>query len=56
MNGWLIAIVVIGVLNIGINLAKHGQNKSDEKYSFYGAAIGFLIQLFLIYKAIETGL
>jgi len=56
MNGWLITLIILGVLNIGINLAKHGESKSDEKYNFFTATIAFLIQLFLIYKAIEVGL
>jgi len=54
MNGWFLAIIIIGVLNLGINLAKHGEKK-NEKYNFITSLLGMAIQLTLIYMAIKTG-
>lgn len=54
MNGWFIAIVVLQVLNIGIHLAKHGEN-TNSKFNFYSVLVVSLISLFLIYMAIQTG-
>ncbi|WP_186321332.1 hypothetical protein [Bacillus sp. FJAT-22090] len=54
MNGWFLAIVILGVLNVGVNLAKHGQPKEDN-YSFWSALFGVLITIGLAYMAIKIG-
>lgn len=55
LNGWLLTLIIIGVLNIGVSMAKHGEKK-EGKHSFTGSLLGFGIQLTLIYMAIKTGL
>lgn len=55
MNLYFITIFVMCVLNIGIALAKHGEPRKD-KYNFFITLIGSLLDLWLIVKAIHTGL
>jgi uncharacterized membrane protein len=54
MNGWFITLLILAALGVGTHLAKHGERK-NERYNFWGMLIGSVIQIFLIYKAIETG-
>lgn len=54
MNGWFLALIILNVLNIGINMAKHGESK-NEKFNFWSALIGAAISTFLVYMAIQTG-
>lgn len=54
MNGWFLVIIIIDALNIGMNLAKHGEDK-DAKYNFFASLIGCAINLTLIIMAIKVG-
>lgn len=36
MNIYFLILLIIGVLGLGINLAKHGERKND-KYNFWAA-------------------
>lgn len=54
MNGWFLTLIIIDVLSIGIHLAKHGEPR-DNNYNFFGALIGTLINLGIIYMAIKVG-
>lgn len=55
MNGWFLTLILMGVLNIGIVMAKHGESKENEKYNFFITLFGVLVQIGLIYMAIQTG-
>lgn len=54
MNYWFLALIILFVLSIGIHLAKHGE-KRNEKYNFWSALMGSIIQLVLVYFAIKVG-
>lgn len=54
MNGWFLAVIIMGVLSVGINLANHGKPR-EGNYSFWAALFGMLIQTGLVYMAIKTG-
>lgn len=54
MNGWFIALLILNVLGLGINMAKHGEPKK-EKYSFWSALIGSGLVIWLAYMAVVTG-
>ena len=55
MNGWFLAIIIIGVLSVGINLANHGKPR-EGNYNFWGSLFGMLLQTWLVYMAIKSGL
>lgn len=55
MNGWLIVLIILNVLGLGINLARHGETRKD-KYSFWSALIGSGLVIWLAYMAVVTGL
>lgn len=55
MNGWFLAVIILGVLGVGMNLAKDGQPR-EGNYNFWVALIGTLIQIGLVYMAIKAGL
>ena len=55
MNGWFLSLIIIAVLNIGINLAKHGEKRNDD-YNVVTSIIGATIQLVLTYMAIKVGI
>lgn len=55
MNGWFLTLILMGVLNIGIVMAKHDEPKENEKYNFFTTFFSVLLQLGLIYMAIKTG-
>lgn len=47
--GWpQITLLAILALNLGINLARHGERK-NEKYNFFIALFGIGLDLFLLY-------
>lgn len=48
MGIWQISYIVIMVLSLGINLAKHGEPR-DGKYSFWSALIAMGIQIGILY-------
>lgn len=48
MNGWFLTLIIMDVLNIGMHLAKHGEPR-ENNYNFFGALIGTLINLGIIY-------
>ena len=54
MNVWFFPHIIMDVLSIGIHLAKHGEPR-DNNYNFFGALIGTLINLGIIYMAIKVG-
>lgn len=54
MNGWFIALLVIYVLNLGVELGKHGKPR-EGKHNFWLGVVGSLIGVFLVYMAIKTG-
>lgn len=54
MNGWFLAMITIYILNIGISLAKHGEEKKGE-YNFFSQLLGAVIGIFIIYMAVKTG-
>lgn len=54
MNGWFLALIIIGVLNIGIHIAKQGEKKVSE-YNFLTALFGLAIEIIIVYMAIVTG-
>lgn len=43
-----ILIIVLFSINLGINIAKHGEEK-EEKYNFWLALIDILIECFILY-------
>lgn len=54
MNGWFLAIIILFVLNLGINLTRHGEKKK-ENYNLWVAVIGGGVRILLTYIAIVTG-
>ena len=54
MNWYFIAILALEVFGMGINLAKHGEDK-DGKYNFWLSLSSTVINLFLIIMAIKKG-
>ena len=55
MNVYFIILCVLMILNIGVALAKDGEFKEREKYSFVVTLIASVFQFVMIYMAIETG-
>lgn len=43
-----ILIIILFAINLGINIAKHGEDK-EEKYNFWLALISTLIECFILY-------
>lgn len=43
-----IIVLVIGILRMGFALAKHGEKKEEEKYSFFTTAIAFAINIAIL--------
>lgn len=43
-----ILIIILFAINLGINIAKHGEDK-EEKYNFWSTLIGTLIECFILY-------
>lgn len=54
MNIYFIVMVAIYLLKLGIELGKHGQEKTGE-YNFWTGLIGTAIGITLVYLAIKTG-
>lgn len=54
MNIWFIIIVALYVFGLGVNMAKHGEERETE-YNFWSALISGAIELILIYLAIKQG-
>ena len=55
MNGWFIAILFLCMLELGVNMAKHGERREGH-HNFGSTLIGQAILISLIYMAIKTGL
>lgn len=55
MNGWFLTYIILGVLGLGIHLAKHGQSRRDEKYNFWAMLFSFFISVAIVFMAIVTG-
>lgn len=53
-NGWFLTMFVLNMINIGISLGKHGEEKLTE-YNFIETLICSVINLFIIYMAIKKG-
>lgn len=53
-NGYFIAILIIDVLNLGIELARHGEIEEKE-HNFFITLFSQVISLFIIYMAIKKG-
>lgn len=54
MNIYFIILCIMTTLAIGINLAKHGEDKEGE-YNFWSSLIAGVIEIILIYLAIKQG-
>lgn len=54
MNIYFIILTSIYLLNIGISLGKHGEEKVT-KYNFFTTFIGSAIGFTLLYFAVKTG-
>lgn len=54
MNIYFIILICIYILNLGIELAKHGEEKTGE-HNFFNALIGSAIGIILLYFAVKTG-
>ena len=54
MNYYFIGLLMLYVMNLGINLTRNGEPREDE-YSFFTSLISCLIVLGLTYLAIQTG-
>lgn len=54
MNGYLIALIVLGSMGLGIHAVKHGEDRED-KYNFWISLLSLLIQFWLIYMAWPGG-
>ena len=54
MNIYFIILIIIHILNIGIELGKNGEEKIS-KYSFPKALLGSGIGITLLYFAVKTG-
>lgn len=46
-NGIMLALMI---MSLTVNLVKHGEYKTDERYNFFTALIGVAIEIFLLYK------
>lgn len=55
MNGWFITYIVLFAMSLGINLVKHGEPREDE-HNFWVSLIAGLINMFIVYMAIKTGI
>ena len=42
-------VIVIYLLDLGINLAKHGERKKESRYNFWSALVAIVIMM-LIFK------
>lgn len=54
MNIYFCIMVAIHLLNLGIELGKHGEEKT-RKYNFWASLIGSAIGMLLLYLAVKTG-
>ena len=54
MNTYFLAVIFIMVLNLGLVLGKHGEERKG-KYNFWIELIVFIYLTYFIYKAIQTG-
>lgn len=54
MNYWFLAIIILQVLSLGVNLAKHGE-VNESRYNFGFALFAALLNLLIIFMAITTG-
>ena len=48
MNIWSIVVIVLYTLNLGVDLAKHGQQRTGE-YNFWVSLLAFGIIMFCLY-------
>ena len=54
MNYYFIVILMLFATNLGINLTRHGQQRTDN-YNFFTSLIAVIIETVLVYFAIKTG-
>ena len=54
MNTYFIAIVIIMVLELGLVLGKHGEERKG-KHNFWIQLLASIYFIYFIYKAIQTG-
>ena len=54
MNIYFIILIILYILNIGIALGKHGEEKIS-RYSFPTTLLGSGVGITLLYFAIKTG-
>ena len=54
MNIFFMIMVAMYILSLGVNLAKHGEER-EVKWNFWAALISGAIELTLTYFAIKTG-
>lgn len=54
MNYYFIALLILLAMSLGINLTRHGQQRTDN-YIFFTSLIAVIIETVLVYFAIKTG-
>lgn len=55
MNWYFITLAILYILQVGLHLGKHGEPR-EGKYNFYMSLVAATFEIWMIYKAIETGL
>lgn len=46
-----IILLTLSAISLGMNLAKHGENKKEDKYNFWASLIASAITITLYYYA-----
>lgn len=54
MNIWFCILIVIHILNLGVELGKHGERKT-KTHNFFVQLVGSAIGITLLYLAVKTG-
>ncbi len=54
MNYYFITLMMLLAMSLGINLTRHGQQRTDN-YNFFTSLIAVIIETVLVYFAIKTG-
>ena len=54
MNYYFITLMMLLAMNLGINLTRHGQQRTYN-CNFFISLIGIIIETLLVYFAIKTG-
>lgn len=54
MNYYFITLMMLLAMSLGINLIRHGQQRTDN-YNFFTSLIAVIIETVLVYFAIKTG-